>query len=105
MIDNWNVFVLIIMTLLGSLGGVLFKLHSVRRKQLYLFFGALSYGFGALLNIYLLRSLPYTVVMPANALTFLWTLLFAKWFFRERIGATKIAGIICIGAGIWLLAR
>ncbi|ASA24088.1 DMT family transporter [Paenibacillus donghaensis] len=105
MIANWNIFVLIIMTLLGSFGGVLFKLHSVRRQLIYLFFGACSYGLGALLNIYLLKSLPYTVVMPANALTFLWTLLFAKWFFKERIGTTKIAGIICIGTGIWLLAR
>lgn len=83
----------------------MFKLRSVWGKPVYLLFGTLLYGLGALLNIYLLRSLPYTVVMPANALTFLWTLLFAKYVFREQIGAAKITGVICIGIGIWLLAR
>lgn len=93
------------MTLLGSLGGVLFKFFSVREKSKYLLLGFLVYGLGALLNIYLLHLLPYTVVMPANALTFLWTLLFAKWVFGERIGKAKVAGVIFIGIGIWLLVR
>ncbi|MNN96954.1 4-amino-4-deoxy-L-arabinose-phosphoundecaprenol flippase subunit ArnE [compost metagenome] len=84
---------------------MLFKLSSVRGKSKYLLTGTLVYGFGALFNIYLLHLLPYTVVMPANALTFFWTLLLAKWVFGERIGIAKIVGIICIGIGIWLLVR
>ncbi|UNK16607.1 EamA family transporter [Paenibacillus sp. N3/727] len=94
---------LLAMTLFGSLGSVFFKGYTSKKQLLLLFFGFASYGIGALLNIYLLKELPYTIVMPANALTFLWALLFAKVIFKESIGIIKIAGIVFIISGLLLL--
>ncbi|MGZ9586641.1 EamA family transporter [Paenibacillus marinisediminis] len=94
---------LIVMTLFGSLGSVLFKGYTANKRYILLFIGFLSYGIGALLNIYLLGKLPYTVVMPANALTFLWALLFAKLFFKETIGIIRITGVLFIISGLLLL--
>ena len=94
---------LLAMTLLGSMGSVLFKAYSIQKKLAVLLLGFGSYGLGALLNIYLLKELPYTIVMPANALTFLWAMLFARLFFKESIGTTKIAGAAFIISGLLLL--
>jgi drug/metabolite transporter (DMT)-like permease len=91
------------MTLVGSLGSVLFKAYAVNKTKKYLLSGFMLYGLGALLNIYLLRKLPYTIVVPANALTFIWTLMFAKWIFREHISVHKIVGIFVIILGLILL--
>lgn len=91
------------MTLFGSLGSVLFKAYAMNKKKRYLLSGVMFYGMGALLNIYLLSQLPYTIVVPANALTFIWTLIFAKWLFKERIGIHKILGVFVIIIGLILL--
>ncbi|AKG36294.1 EamA family transporter [Paenibacillus durus] len=94
---------LLVMTLFGSLGSVFFKGFTSRKRYSLMFFGFASYGIGALLNIYLLGKLQYTLVMPANALTFLWALLFAKVFFKETISILKIAGVVFIISGLLLL--
>ncbi|MDT3427930.1 undecaprenyl phosphate-alpha-L-ara4N flippase subunit ArnE [Paenibacillus forsythiae] len=94
---------LLVMTLFGSLGSVFFKGFTSGKRYALLLLGFASYGIGALLNIYLLGKLPYTLVMPANALTFLWALLFAKIFFKETVGILKIAGVVFIISGLLLL--
>lgn len=91
------------MTWFGALGSVMFKLSSLRQSRLFLLAGLAFYGIGALFNIYLLGKLPYTVVMPANALTFVWTLLLARWLFKESAGMIKIAGVALIVSGIAVL--
>ncbi|CAM4318015.1 EamA family transporter [Paenibacillus tarimensis] len=102
--DSLNLVLLAVMTLLGSLGGVNFKLSSGSRHRLkFLLLGMLCYGTGALINIYLLSKLDYTVVFLANSLTFVWALVFARWVFRERIGWAKLAGVVLILAGVSLL--
>ncbi|PZD95870.1 permease [Paenibacillus sambharensis] len=102
--DSLNLVLLVVMTLLGSLGGVNFKLSSGSRHRLrYLLLGMFCYGTGALVNIYLLSQLAYTVVFLANSLTFIWALVFGRWVFRETIGWAKLAGVILILAGVSLL--
>jgi len=103
MINNGFILLLPLMTLFGALGSVFFKWFSTKKTIISLLIGCMFYGIGALLNIYLLRELPYTVVMPANALTFIWTLLLAKWIFKETIGMYKIAGVAFIISGLLLL--
>ncbi|TYP72465.1 EamA family transporter [Paenibacillus methanolicus] len=94
---------LIAMTVFGSFGGALFKRYSASKRFVLLAVGGACYGTGALLNIYLLTKLPYTLVLPANSLTFVWTLLLAKWWFGEKIGKFKIAGTCIIMCGLLLL--
>lgn len=101
--DNISYLLLLIMTLIGSLGSVLFKAYAMNKHKGYLLSGFMFYGLGALLNIYLLSQLPYTIVVPANALTFVWTLLFAKFIFKEHIGIYKIVGVFVIILGLILL--
>ncbi|WII35720.1 EamA family transporter [Paenibacillus thiaminolyticus] len=102
--NEWLWLLLVMMTWFGSLGSACFKLSSARKQRSILLLGFLCYGAGALLNIYLLRFLPYTVVLPANALTFIWTMMLARWIFKESIGLPKLAGIAFIFAGMLLLA-
>lgn len=68
-----------------------------------LLLGFIVYGLGALLNIYLLRHFPYTVVLPANALTYIWTLYVAKIICKETIGFHQLAGIAFIVSGLLVL--
>lgn len=103
MINSLSLLLLIVMTWCGAIGSVLFKTFTASRSTFVLMTGLLSYGLGALLNIVLLAYLPYTMVIPANALTFIWTLLLAKVVFRERVGIFKLAGIACIVSGVLLL--
>lgn len=94
---------LLLMTFCGALGGAFFKYFALRKKNVYVMAGLTFYGLGALINIYLLKELPYTLVLPANAFTFVWTLMIAKWLFKETIGVYKIAGILFIVSGLIVL--
>src|SRR4051794_12943715 len=98
------------MTFLGSLGGYFFKRassHSLGLNKdflLNLFVGGILYVLGALLNILLLKYLPYTVVYPLSSITYLWTMLLSYFLLSERISTKKICGVILIGLGSFLLA-
>lgn len=103
MTNSLNLLLLLAMTVAGSLGSLCFRLFSLHRRLIILLLGLGLYGTGALLNIYLLKVLPYTVVLPANALTFIWVIILARTVFKERIGFFKIAGAAFIGLGLLLL--
>ncbi len=95
--------VLIVMTLCGALGGAGLKAYSGSLKRLHVLLGLGFYGMGALLNIVLLKFLPLTVVLPANALTYVWTLLIAKWAFKETVGPLRWLGVAFIMGGLCFL--
>ncbi|MGE5626543.1 MAG: EamA family transporter [Solirubrobacterales bacterium] len=101
---------LIVLTLSGSLGGFCFKkavsscdslIRVVFSPLLYL--GGIFYVTGAALNIVVLKFLPYTVVLPLTALTYIWTLIIAHFALKEKITRLKITGVILILAGAILL--
>ncbi|WP_206663544.1 EamA family transporter [Sporolactobacillus shoreae] len=100
---------LIVMTMLGSLGGFFFKRCTMRGLSLSLYFvvnlgvGGLFYVSGALLNIWLLKLLPYTIVYPLTAVTYIWTLIFSFFFLKEKINKRKISGVLLILLGACLL--
>lgn len=89
------------MTISGALGGVCFKKST--KKKIYLFLGFSFYGLGALINIFLLKELPYTIVFLSNAFTYVWTLVFAFFIFKEKIGKLKMIGVALIASGLVLL--
>ncbi|WP_127530446.1 EamA family transporter [Paenibacillus kobensis] len=103
MTNSTDMLLLVLMTLFGSAGGALLKLFSSTRKLKWAAFGLAAYGAGALLNIYLLSVLPYTLVVPANALTFVWAMVLAKWIFGEQIKGLRWAGVAFIMGGLILL--
>jgi drug/metabolite transporter (DMT)-like permease len=97
---------LIIMTMAGAFGGFFFKkatsfgLKISSHFILFLGIGGFFYLFSSILNIIVLKHMPYTVVFPLTAITYIWTLLISYFFLKESITGKKIAGVIfiCIGA-------
>ncbi len=95
------------MTWFGALGGFSLKRGMTARagglKSLlanrWLYAGAFFYGASTLLNIWVLTHRPYTVVLPLTAVTYVWTMLLARYALGEHITIQKIAGLIVIGAG------
>lgn len=106
-----NTIILLIMTLLGAFGSLLLKkaaesMSGINRKFIVFFLcGGFLYFFGALLNIYLLQKLPYSLVYPLTSITYIWTVIISTIFLSERITARKIAGVglIVFGALLFML--
>ena len=69
----------------------------------YFYLGGMLYVLSALLNLYLLKRLPYSTVVPLGALTYIWTLIIAHKFLGETITRRKIAGLLLIIVGVWLV--
>lgn len=98
------------MTILGSLGGYFFKKassHSLgfnKGFSINLCLGGIFYVLGALLNILLLKFLPYTIVYPLTSITYLWTMILSYFLLSEKITLKKIVGVSLIGFGSLLLA-
>jgi len=96
------------MTMLGSVAALFLKRASgfKRIRDLALsvnfYMGGFLYLAAALINIYVLRLLDYSVVLPLTSLTYLWTMLLSHRVLRERLTPGKIAGaaLIVAGAGV-----
>ena len=58
----------------------------------------------ALVNVLLLQVMPYSVVVPLGALTYIWTMLLSARLLKEKISMRKIAGILTVIVGIFLVA-
>ncbi|WP_254391879.1 EamA family transporter [Terribacillus sp. DMT04] len=88
-------------TLLGAIGGFYFKRASDPLMNTYrtLFIGLVCYGSAALINIYVLTLLPYSVVFPLTAITYVWTLLLSYYFLKERIKMRQTIGVGLLVAG------
>jgi len=99
------IIILLIMTLLGSIAGYFLKKLSESNKLIdmakskYLYLGASLYLIAAVLNIYILRFLDYSVVLPMTSLTYIWTMLISYKFLNEKITYRKIFGSIIILCG------
>lgn len=101
--------ILLLMTFLGSMASYFLKKSSnsinilTLLKSKYLYIGGITYVFGAILNIYLLKYLNYFIVLPLNSLTYVWTLLISYKMLNEKITIRKILGIVFIIFGLILI--
>ena len=102
------VLIFLLMTLLGALGSLLggkdLKIGWGLFRNFTLMGGAFFYFLSALLNIYLLKFIPYTVFLPLTAVTYCWSMLLAKKFLQEKITWQKMCGVLLIFIGIAGLA-
>jgi len=69
----------------------------------YLYLGGGLYVLAALMNLYLLRKLPYSLVVPLGSLTYVWTMLLSWRLLGERISKQKVLGIGLILVGVCAL--
>ena len=96
---------LLLMTLLGSVASLFLKKASVANNltelitNINLYVGGFLYLSSAILNIWLLRYLDYSVVLPLTALTYVWTLIISHHFLGEKITRGKIIGTLFILLG------
>lgn len=97
--------VLVGMTILSSFGAYFLKridtsgniLNIYKDRNIYL--GGFLYVSAAVLNIVILKYLPYSIVIPLTSITYIWTMFISKYFLRELITNKKIIGIILIFLG------
>ena len=102
--------VLIIMTMIGSFASLFLKKASglssiielLKNKNIYI--GGCLYLLSAIINIYVLKYLPYSVVLPLTSLTYIWTMIISNKLLGERIGKKKIIGVCCILIGAIFIA-
>ncbi|QPA33286.1 EamA family transporter [Anoxybacillus caldiproteolyticus] len=105
MVTISSFLLLMLMTLSGALGGYYFKKASSQRLGFHLsfllpfFIGGILYFIGAVLNIIILKQLPYTIVFPLTSITYIWTLVLSYVLLKENITRKKIAGVLLILIG------
>ncbi|EFW23657.1 EamA family transporter [Solobacterium moorei] len=100
--------VLLVMTMLGSVASLFLKKASGSNgfvdmlKNINLYIGGFLYVSSAVLNIWLLKILDYSVILPLTSLTYIWTMVLSYFILKEKITVKKILGIclILIGAVI-----
>lgn len=96
---------LLIMTVLGSVASLFLKKASgtdgilAMIKNVNLYIGGFLYLASAILNIWLLRYLEYSVVLPLTSLTYIWTMVFSYMILKEKITKKKICGVFLILIG------
>ena len=104
---NITCYILIfIMTVLGAFAGLFLKKSSSASSiknlilNINLYFGAILYLISAFMNIYVLKFLDYSIVLPLTSITYIWTMIISYFLLKENITSKKIAGIvlICLGA-------
>ena len=96
---------LLIMTMLGSVASLFLKKASgtegifTMLKNVNLYIGGFLYLASAVLNIWILRYLDYSVVLPLTSLTYIWTMVLSYLILKEKITKKKIGGVILILIG------
>ena len=103
-------FILLIMSLIASFASFFLKKSTTGGtvlniiKNRYLYIGGFLYVVAALFNIWLLQRMPYFVVVPLGSICYIWTMVIAGIFLKEKIGIGKIVGIFLILSGVFCIA-
>lgn len=101
---------LVVMTVIGSIASLFLKKASGTEsfvKMLcnpWLYVGGGLYFLSAVLNIYILKYLEYSVVLPLTAITYIWTMFFSYLILREKITVKKMGGVVLIVVGAILVS-
>jgi drug/metabolite transporter (DMT)-like permease len=97
------------MTVLGSAAAMFLKKASktegmkklIKNRNLYI--GGGLYLISAFINIYVLRYLDYSIVLPLTSITYIWTMVLSFFVLREKITIRKAIGVIGIVIGAVLI--
>lgn len=103
-------FMIIIMTLMGATASLFLKKASISNgildmiKNPNLYIGGFIYVASAGINIYILRFLNYSVVLPMTSITYIWTMILSSSILKEKISRRKIFGVGLIVMGAVMVA-
>jgi drug/metabolite transporter (DMT)-like permease len=98
------------MTIIGSIASLFLKKASASDgivalfKNINLYIGGCLYLCSALLNIWVLRKLDYSVVLPLTSFTYIWTMILSYFILKEKITAKKMIGVALIIFGAILVS-
>jgi len=101
---------ILFMTITSSLASFFIKKSTVNKTIIsiitskFLYIGGFLYLLVSFLNIWILKLLPYSVVVPIGSITYIWTMFIAGIFLKEKIGIGKIIGVLLIIAGVICIA-
>jgi drug/metabolite transporter (DMT)-like permease len=94
------------MTLVGATASLFLKRASSTSRGIFslavnpnFYAGGFLYVISALANIWILRFLDYSVVLPLTSFTYVWTMILSHFVLKEKISRKKIFGVIFIVAG------
>lgn len=101
--------ILILMTIIGATASLFLKkasssesiLKLLKNKNIYI--GGFLYLTSAILNIYILKYLDYSTVLPLTSITYIWTFILSNRILKEKISYKKVIGIICIIFGAMII--
>lgn len=106
------------MTVLGSVASLFLKkaadsikgngvveLFLTMLKTPSLYIGGILYLTASVLNIYVLRILDYSIVLPLTAFTYVWTMFLARLRLGEKMTARKMIGVLLVVIGAVLVSR
>ena len=65
-------------------------------KNINLYVGGFLYLLSAVINIWVLKWLDYSVVLPLTSLTYIWTMVLAYLILKEKITRGKFIGNLII---------
>lgn len=103
--------ILLVLTVLGAFASLFLKRSSnnksiskmLKNKNVYI--GALLYIASAFLNIYVLKYLDYSIVLPLTSITYIWTMFISRKYLGEKINKNKIFGLLLILLGVFFITR
>ena len=109
--SNWILVpAFMFMTLLGAVGSLGLKKGAAAAKGIvslifnpWFIGGGFLYFISAVLDIWLLKYLPYVLVLPLTAMTYIWSTALAGIFLGERVTKTKMFGLLLLVGGMVLL--
>ena len=84
----------------SSKKGTIFNIFTNR----YLYIGGFLYIIAASFNILVLKRIPYSIVVPLGSITYIWTMIIARIFLKEKISVNKIMGISLIIFGVFCIS-
>ena len=106
-----------LMTIMGAVASLFLKkasgsmngktvIESVLKllKTPSLYIGGILYLLASVLNIYVLRILDYSSVLPLSAFTYVWTMFLARLKFGEKLTKRKMAGVFLVVFGAALVS-
>ena len=103
-----GISLVILATLVGSTGALMFKFASKRIESglikflsnIKLYFGAILYGISALIFVYALKFGDLSALYPVSALSYVWISLLSIKHLKEKMNLYKWLGIVLIIIGV-----
>ncbi|MFD2204225.1 EamA family transporter [Kiloniella antarctica] len=108
-----KILILILFTLIMSIGQLLFKKASLEINwnegvlgflNPWLIVAVILYGFATLIWVWILRTVPLNFAYPFTAIAFVIVPVAASILFKENLGWQNVVGTILVMAGIAVIS-